>query len=141
MNPVLNVSSEAEPQARDVISHGLNAFNDARVGYADRLPLNVVVRDGEGGEILGGIIGRTSLGLAFIDLVFLPETLRGRDIGTRMMALAEEEARRRGCRFGVLYTVSFQAPAFYERLGWRIMGEVPCEPAGTSRVFLTKELV
>jgi GNAT superfamily N-acetyltransferase len=74
----------------------------------------------------------------FIDLVYLPETLRGRDIGARMMAMAEEEARRRGCRAGVLYTISFQAPGFYNRLGWRVFGEIPCDPPGTSRVFLTK---
>jgi hypothetical protein len=30
-----------------------------------------------------------------------------------MMAMAEEKARRRGCRAGVLYTISFQAPGFY----------------------------
>ena len=86
----------------------------------------------------GGIIGRTSLGLMFIDLVYLPETLRGHDIGARMMGLAEEEARRRGCRAGVLYTISFQAPGFYKRLGWRVFGEIPCDPPGTSRIFLTK---
>ncbi len=75
----------------------------------------------------------------FIDLVYLPENLRGRDIGARMMALAEKEARRRGCRAGILYTISFQAPGFYNRLGWRVFGEIPCDPPGTSRVFLTKD--
>jgi GNAT superfamily N-acetyltransferase len=140
MNPILTVSSEPEPDADAVIGAGLNAYNDAAVGYADRLPLHVIVRDADSGDILGGVSGRTSLGLMFLDLVYLPDSLRGQDIGTRMMALAEEEGRRRGCRAGVLYTISFQAPRFYERLGWRIFGEVPCDPPGTSRVFLTKEL-
>lgn len=71
-------------------------------------------------EVLGGILGRTSLGLCFLDLVFLPDRLRGQDIGSRMMAAAEEEARRRRCRAIVLYTISFQAPRFYEKLGYRI---------------------
>jgi GNAT superfamily N-acetyltransferase len=75
----------------------------------------------------------------FFDLVYLHESLRGRDIGTRMMSLAEEEAKRRGCRSGVLYDISFQALGFYQRLGWRIFGDIPCEPPGTSRVFLTKD--
>ena len=140
MTPVLTVSSDPEPEADKVIGAGLNAYNDAIVGYVDRMPLHVIVRDPESGEIIGGISGRTSLGLMFLDLVYLPESLRGRDIGTQMLALAEEEGRRRGCRAGVLYTISFQAPRFYERLGWRVFGDVPCEPPGTSRVFLTKEL-
>ena len=140
MVPVLSVSSEPEPEAQLIIGEGLNAYNDAIVGYADRMPLTVMVRDGDSGAILGGISGRTSLGLMFLDVVYLPESLRGQDIGTRMLAMAEAEGRRRGCRNGVLYTISFQAPRFYERLGWRVFGEVPCDPPGTSRVFLTKEL-
>jgi len=139
MHAVLAVSCAVDPDFERLVGAGLNAFNDAVVGYADRLPLHVIVRDGEGGAVLGGISGRTSLGLLFIDLVYLPESLRGQDIGTRMMALVEEEARRRGCRAGVLYTISFQAPGFYQRLGWRVFGEVPCDPPGTSRVFLTKD--
>jgi GNAT superfamily N-acetyltransferase len=140
MQPVLTVSSVAEPEAQKIIGEGLNAYNDAIVGYADRVPLTVIVRDGDSGELLGGICGRTSLGLMFIDTVYLPESLRGQDVGTRMLAMAEEEGRRRGCKSGVLYTISFQAPRFYERLGWRVFGEVPCDPPGTSRVFLTKAL-
>jgi len=138
MDPILRVSSAPEPDAERIIGDGLNAFNDATVGYADRVPLYALVSDRDSGKVVGGVIGRTSLGLMFIDLVYLPETLRGHDIGARMMGLAEEEARRRGCRAGVLYTISFQAPGFYKRLGWRVFGEIPCDPPGTSRVFLTK---
>lgn len=138
MNPVLTVSSEPELEVEKVVGEGLNAFNDAVVGYADRAPLHVIVRDTDSGAIVGGISGKTSLGLMFIDLVYLPEDLRGRNIGTRMMELAENEARRRDCRAGVLFTINFQAPGFYQRLGWRVFGEIPCDPPGTSRVFLTK---
>jgi GNAT superfamily N-acetyltransferase len=139
MKPVLTVSSSPEPEAARIIGDGLNAFNDAIVGYADREPLYVIVRDSDRGEIVGGISGRTSLGLLFIDLVYLPETLRGTGVGARMMTMAEDEARRRGCRAGILYTINFQAPGFYQRLGWRVFGEIPCEPPGTSRAFLTKD--
>ena len=56
-----------------------------------------------------------------------------------MMGMAEDEARRRGCRAGVVDTISFQAPGFYLRLGWRILGEVPCGPEGVARIYLTKD--
>ena len=138
MQPVLTLSSSPEPEALAVIGDGLNAYNDAIVGYADRMPLTVKVTDPETGSVIGGISGGTSLGLLFVDLVFLPDTLRGQDVGSRMMAMAEDEARRRGCRAGMLYTISFQAPEFYRKLGWRVFGEIPCDPPGTSRFFLTK---
>ena len=40
----------------------------------------------------------------------------------------------------MLYTISFQAPGFYECNGWRVFGEVPCDPPGTTRVFMSKDL-
>jgi len=138
MQPVLTLSSNPEPEARAIIGDGLNAYNDAIVGYADRMPLTVKVTDPETGAVIGGISGGTSLGLLFVDLVFLPDSLCGHDVGSRMMAMAEDEARRRGCRAGMLYTISFQAPGFYRKLGWRVFGEIPCDPPGTSRFFLTK---
>jgi GNAT superfamily N-acetyltransferase len=88
-------------------------------------------------RVVGGMLGRTSLGLLFIDLVYLPVELRGRQIGTHMLQMAEEEAVRRGCRGAVLYTISFQAPGFYQRHGWREFGRIPCDPPGTSRVFIS----
>ena len=129
------------PSAADValVSDGLDAFNVEVVGTDDWRPLAVFARD-ETGATLGGLTGRSSLGLWFVDLFFVPAHLRGRGLGSEILETAETEARRRGCRAGVLYTISFQAPGFYERHGWRVFGDIPCDPPGTSRVFLTKPL-
>jgi GNAT superfamily N-acetyltransferase len=140
MEPRLVLTDAPTVSDVDVIGAGLNAFNDSVVGYADRSDLAVLIQDPATGATLGGISGRTFLGLLFIDLVYLPASMRGQDIGSRMMAMAEEEGRRRGCKAGVLYTISFQAPEFYRKLGWQVLGEIACDPPGTSRVFLTKRL-
>jgi GNAT superfamily N-acetyltransferase len=100
----------------------------------------VVVSDADTHEPIGGLIGHTSLGLCFIDLVFLPERVRGQDVGRTMMQRAEAEAGRRRCRAIVLYTISFQAPGFYEKLGYRRFGTIDCDRPGTRRIFCVKEL-
>ncbi len=130
------------PQDADValISDALDRFNVDTTGIDDRRPLAVLVRDPATREVIGGLTGRTSLGLLFIDLFHLPPRLRGRGLGSEILRRAEDEARTRGCRAAVLYTISFQAPDFYRKHGWQRLGEVPCDPPGTSRVFLTKEL-
>lgn len=124
-----------------VISDGLDRFNIDISSIADRRPLAVLVRDPETDQVLGGLTGRTSLGLLFIDVFFLPEALRGTGLGSQVLQMAEAEGRRRGCRAAVLYTISFQAPEFYKKHGWREFGAIPCDPPGTSRIFLTKDLV
>lgn len=122
------------------IEGGLSRYNREQAGYWDSRALAVLVSDAGTQAVVGGILGRTSLGLCFIDLVFLPDALRGRGIGSAMMRQAEDEARRRGCRTVVLYTISFQAPGFYERLGNQRCGAIDCDPPGTSRIFMVKDL-
>ena len=60
-------------------------------------------------------------------------------IGNAVLRMFEDEGRKRGCGAGVLYTISFQAPGFYERNGWHRFGEVQSKP-GISRIFMTKTL-
>jgi GNAT superfamily N-acetyltransferase len=129
------------PEAGDVsvISQGLGAYNAEQSGIRDYKPLAVLVKDAAG-KTVGGISGRSSLGLLFLDLVYLPKAMRGGGLGQRLLAMAEEDGRKRGCKSAVLYTISFQAPEFYKKYGWRVFGEIPCDPPGTSRIFMTKEL-
>ncbi|MCF7532283.1 GNAT family N-acetyltransferase [Pseudomonas petrae] len=137
---LIEVGNEPIPELEEAINVGLNAFNDQITGSNDRSPLTVIVRDPITKQALGGIIGRSSLGLAFLDLFHLPDSLRGSGLGTKVLKAFEEEARSRGCRSAVLYTISFQAPGFYEKNGWTRFGEIACDPEGASRVFMSKKL-
>lgn len=124
------------PQDIAVVSDGLDEFNVQQTGIRDWRPLAVLVREGD--EVVGGLTGRTSLGLWFVDLMYLPEQLRGSGLGAEVLRRAEAEAVRRECRSGVLYT--FQAPGFYEKQGWRVFGEVPSHVPRATRLYLTKQL-
>ncbi|MFL1546114.1 GNAT family N-acetyltransferase [Pseudomonas sp. O39] len=138
--PHIEISDQPHPDAEHLLGNGLAAFNEAITGSNDRLPLTVLLKDPDTRQILGGITGKTSLGMAFLDLFHLPDSLRGSGLGSQLLHAFEDEARRRGCRNAVLYTLSFQAPGFYEKHGWVRFGEIPCEPQGSSRVFLSKAL-
>ena len=137
---VLTLTDAPGADAIAAIEGGLSRYNREQAGYWDSRALAVLVSDAGARDVVGGILGRTSLGLCFLDLVFLPEGLRGSGVGSAMVRQAEDEARRRGCRAVVLYTISFQAPGFYERLGYRRFGAIDCDPPGTSRIFMVKDL-
>ncbi|MEG2032355.1 MAG: GNAT family N-acetyltransferase [Janthinobacterium sp.] len=136
----ISISATIDAEVEQTLLDGLNAYNDAITGYSDRQVLSVVVRDRDSQRVLGGAMGRTSLGLLFLDLLYLPAALRGLGLGSQVLAQFEEEGRRRGCASAVLYTISFQAPEFYARRGWRRFGDIACSPEGTSRVFMSKTL-
>ena len=139
-NPILTLSEAREPQAEAVIRHGLATYNATRFRPSDNTTLDVLVRKDNSGKVLGGLLGHTSYRLFFLDVFYLPEELRGAGLGSRIIALAEDEARRRGCTAAFVYTVTFQAPEFYERHGYRRFGEVVCPPDGATRIFLSKTL-
>ena len=138
--PLIEISDLPQPDVERLLGAGLAAFNKDITGFNDRRPLTALVRDPHTEEILGGITGRTSFGMAFLDLFHLPDALRSTGLGSQLLRAFEDEARRRGCLNAVLYTISFQAPGFYEKNGWVRFGEIPCAPEGSSRVFLTKQL-
>lgn len=118
----------------------LYRHNVEATGVADRVPIGARLSDPATGEVLGGLWGRTELGLLFLDMFFLPEEFRGRSQGSRLLSAVEHEAKRRGCVRAVVETSSFQAPGFYERHGYEEFGRVEFGLPGHARVFLRKTL-
>jgi len=138
--PRLVLTDAATPQDESVIRDGLGDYNFSKAGYRDYRPLAVLVTDPANGEVVGGLYGSTSMGLLRVDRFFLPEDLRKQGLGTRIIKEAEAEGARRGCSRAILSTLSFQAPGFYQRQGWEVLGRVDCDPPGHTRFMMTKKL-
>ena len=114
-------------------------YNAAKTGRTDQRPLIIAIDDADG-RVIGGLWGRTALDWLFIELLFVPEALRGRGVGSDLMTRAEDEARRRGCHSAWLDTFEFQARGFYERLGYACFAELSNYPTGSARYFMKKAL-
>ena len=123
-----------------VITEGLRAYNEAQAGYWDGRPLAIIVRERATNSVVGGLLGRTSLGVLTVERFFLPDDLRRNGLGSRVLAMAEEEGRRSGCTRAVLSTLHFQAPGFYLKQGWEIAARIDCAPPGHRRFYMTKKL-
>ena len=72
--------------------------------------------------------------------VWVDDPLRGRGLARALMAEAEAEARRRGCRLVMGLTYEVLTADFYDRLGYRIIGVIDDCPAGTSTRWYRKDL-
>lgn len=134
-----DLSDTADRRVRDAIAAPLNAYNDARAGIDPWRQLVITLTD-ETGAIGGGLWGATGYRWLFVELLVVPAAVRGRGIGTRLMAMAEAEARSRGCHGVWLDTFEFQARGFYERLGYACFGALHDYPPGHARFFMQKAL-
>jgi GNAT superfamily N-acetyltransferase len=139
--PVVRLTDTPDAAARQAIVAGLVGFNRSRTGVDEAYHrLAVLLEQPETGLVVGGLWGATYYRHLFIELLLVPELLRGTGLGRRLMTDAETEAHRRGCIGVWLDTYSFQARSFYERLGYRVFGALDDFPPGHSRFFLHKAL-
>ena len=133
---------ETEPRPEDIraLEDGLHRFNIEVTGIHDGRLFAIFLRSSDG-TVIGGINGWTWGATCYVRNLFVPVHLRGRGFGARLMSDVEAEARGRGCRQIVLETHSFQAPEFYEKLGFAVTGRVEHYPAGHSFLTMVKRLV
>jgi len=139
MNLKIRLSDVDDNAVRDAIIAPLVAYNKAQAGFDDSRPL-LVLLEGEDGHVEGGLYGRTAFGWLFVELLYVPEAVRGTGVGTELLLRAEREAAARGCHSAWLDTFEFQARGFYERLGYTLFGELSDYPSGSSRYFMKKVL-
>lgn len=134
--------AELTPESRTAVSDGLGAFNDSQTnGFTGPYgSFGLLLKHPENGATDGGLTARYGLGWMFIELLFVPERLRGQGVGRQLMAEAERIAREHGLVGIRLDTFEFQARGFYEKLGFTVFGEIADNPPGSSRYFLHKHL-
>ena len=141
-HPQADLVVESEPASRDVrfLRERLYEFNVRATGLSDGKFLSLFARAADGTPV-AGIFGWTWGGTCYIRYLFVSENMRGRGQGTRLMRAVETEAKSRGCRQIVLETHDFQAPGFYQKLGFTIVGRVDNYPQGHQFLMLVKHLV
>ncbi|MBR6681784.1 MAG: GNAT family N-acetyltransferase [Clostridia bacterium] len=121
------------------VRESLYQFNNERVGEDGHTPLNIIEYD-ENGNVIGGIIGGTYWGWMYVDILWVHEDYRKKGIGTRLLLEAEKQALERGCHHVHLDTMSWQAPEFYKKHGYDVVGILPDIPKGNQKYLLMKAL-
>ena len=119
--------------------NGLVRTNREKAGPLRYSRAVIAVRDAKG-RVQGGLILQSYWLESYVELLWLAAHARGAGVGSRLIAEAERIARRRGSRLIHLNTYSFQAPKFYEKLGYRRFGGMSGSPKGASRHFYAKRL-
>ncbi|KDM91795.1 GNAT family N-acetyltransferase [Photobacterium galatheae] len=123
------------------IYHGLVEFNGPHFPDLDEKGMACFIRD-ESGEILGGLTGKLLFTTFHVNFFWLSESIRGLGHGRKLIQHVESEVKKFGAINIYLDTYTFQAPQFYEKLGFKEVGRYTDYPrSGVDKIFYQKRLV
>lgn len=135
----ISIESQTDSKQVDFVDKQLYQFNVSKIGDYQYTPLFILLRDSEK-KVVGGLEGFIGLGWFYIGTLWIAEELRSYGYGKALLLTAEQEAVNHGCLHAYLFTYSFQAPGFYQHLGYEVFGELENFPLGHRRFFLKKSL-
>ena len=145
MSEHMNIVVTTSPTQDDLkaLSVGIGSYNKDylpdEVGFEKDTKFAVIAKD-ENGQVLGGIRANAFWNYCTIELLWLAKETRGLGLGSNLMAAAEKFAKDKGFGYMRTETLSFQAKPFYEKLGYKVFGELPDYPKGHTTYCLVKEL-
>ena len=132
---------DRDPELAEVLDKGLDEHNFAATGTSEKDQGSFSVKvTGADGEIIGGLTAWTWAGLCGFSMMWVHQDHRKDGWGAKILAAAEEEARRRGCDRVCVSSFTFQAPGFYQRYGYVETGRTLGIPGGGEDVHMFKRL-
>lgn len=131
------VEDATEEQAGEV-DRGLIEYSADFASNRDPVPVRAVFV--ESGRVVAGLNGAEYWQKLHVRRLWVHPDYRSRGLGRRLMRWAEERGREMGCTGVQVDTMSFQAPGFYERLGYRRFGLSEGYEGDASRHYFEKAL-
>ena len=107
------------------------------LGPTDRRDLFIPIT-ADDGTVDGGLVGYTGRGWLYVEMLAVPERLRGKGLAGRLLALAEDEAKARGCIGAYIDTINPVARRAYERAGYQVFGRIDNFTRGLDICWLIK---
>jgi GNAT superfamily N-acetyltransferase len=133
----LKVTTVLSKKDRKAIADKLIAYNIATFGPSGRQSVAIRLRDADG-NISGGLTGYTARGWLYIEMLFVPDEMRGQGMAGKLLQLAEDEARARGCIGAYIDTMNPQALRAYIRQGFSPVGSLKDFSGDHSMTWLEK---
>ncbi len=115
------INFEAHPAHEDItiLGDGISEYAKQQRNHPPIEPFAFFIRD-DSNRVLGGCNGNIGYGWAYIDQLWVEESLRGKGYGTALMLAAENLAKQKNCVATAVNTMDWEALEFYKKLGYRV---------------------
>ncbi|MHA1933967.1 MAG: GNAT family N-acetyltransferase [Candidatus Thorarchaeota archaeon] len=107
-----------------VIQEGIDAYNRQQPYGELDVPENdiVVVLKTHDETVVGGVITSMKFGVMHLEVLWVDDKYRSLGYGRDLILEAERIGREKGYTSSQTWTFSFQAPEFYQKIGYKILG-------------------
>ncbi len=146
MNYKIKVSSKADRDFKTFLRNKVRKYNRKvspefkKLDEIKIVPLHIIVEN-EVLDCVGGLTGRINWDWLEVDYFWISELARGNGLGKEVLAKAEKKAKALGASKVLLMTFEFQARNFYEKYGYKVVGEIKDYPPGSAYYTLVKHLL
>jgi len=138
--PIIPRINQSTSDETNYIRRKLIEFNSKHVPNGTYEEINLCIKD-EDEVIIAGLNSAICWNWMEIDILWVDDNYRRQGFGKRLLEEAERIARSKDCTFIKLNTFSFQAPEFYKKYGYVVMGIIENAPKGSNHYYFKKELV
>ena len=138
----LVVDDSATVEEINLVREKLKQYNQEQTGGVYGQPgfeINLALKNAQD-EVVGGVICCTMLNAMYLDVLWVADDYRKQGYGRKLVLAAEQIGREKGCISSHTWTFDFQAPRFYEKIGYRQIGVYDGYPDGLKEYVFKKTL-
>lgn len=124
------------------IQKNLQAYNwEQTNGEIDNpgIEINLALKDTEG-KVIGGLNASTMIRVMHLEVLWVADEYRKHGYGRDLVLEAERIGSQKGCLTSQTWSFSFQAPDFYRKIGYEVLGIYDGYPDGITESVLRKRL-
>ncbi|MFX0077753.1 MAG: GNAT family N-acetyltransferase [Candidatus Hermodarchaeota archaeon] len=118
------ITTNPSKEEIEMIKKGLEEHNKQHPNGELDIPtpdISLILKDKDG-QIIGGVITSMLVGVMHLEVLWVNEKHRRKGYGRALVLEAERIGKKKGYTAAQTWTFSFQAPDFYQSIGYKVLG-------------------
>lgn len=133
------IQKKLSEELKSEIMSGFREHSIEMTGFDGKNPSESFIALEEG-KMAGVVVVENFWNALHVKYVFVDKNHRGKGLASKLLKEALEYGKRQKCEFAFVETMSFQAPDFYQKMGFKIDFSRPGYAGGASMYYLSLKL-